>query len=318
MTNINSMFAPSHIDIWYGQLVQHVLQFGSVKADRTGTGTFSVSGGSVRFDLLERAPILSLKKTNYQWAFDEMDWFISGDCSNIKYLQDRNVPIWNEWADEDGNVGPIYGCQWRHWKAPSKNDAMLRQEPREVDQLAILIDTLKTDPWSRRMIVEGWNPALLPISGVAPAHQARMGKMALPPCHKSFQCLVRQDGLDVRMDLILYIRSSDIFLGLPFNIAQYAYLAMMLARTANLKIGHLIVHFGDLHLYQNHVEQAHEVVDRWTKFMDDLHDPHSAVPSPQITFDPDAPLLPWDIDSRAHVQVGDYDPAPHIPAPVSV
>lgn len=310
------MFETQHIDIWYGALLSFLLSQGDRKGDRTGTGTMSVSGGSVRFDLQQRFPALSLKKTNLTWAFDELEWFARGDCSNIRWLRDeRGCPIWNEWADANGNVGPIYGCQWRHWQvAPIHiGNGQYEAQP-EVDQLAVLLNDLVTDPWARRMIVEGWNPALLPARGKRPDEQAQLGRMALSPCHKSFQCIVQKPE-DPTLDLVLYQRSSDVFLGLPFNIAQYAYLTHALARYAGMKPGTLIVHFGDMHLYQNHVSQACEVVNRWQDMMIST-DP--MISRPQLVWKTEQATPVWDVNTRTDFEIIGYNPMGFIKAPVSV
>lgn len=314
------MFKASHVDVWYGQLMRHLLVHGSRKEnERTGTGTLSCSGGSVRFDLADRFPALTLKKTGLDAAFGEIECFIKGQSADIGWLHDRGIHIWDEWADHNtGQLGPVYGVQWRAWKAPAYHDGNRIHDERTIDQLAILVDDLRNDPWSRRMIVEGWNVADLPLRGVDPHLQGARGKMALPPCPKSFQCVMRKPHAPV-MDLVLYIRSSDSFLGLPFNIAQYAFLAHALARSCGAAVGDLIVHFGDVHLYLNHVDQAGEVVRRYNDLNADLViDGPDSLANPQLVWANDAPLLPWDIDTRKDLFINHYFPQAHIAGKVAV
>lgn len=315
--HMQAMLRPVHVDVWYGQLAEHLLTFGDFHGDRTGVGTYSITGGSVRFDLADRFPAVTLKKTNLDWSFDEMSFFLKGDCSNISWLQERGVPIWDKFADAEGNVGPIYGCQWRHYQVPSKHDGILRQQPREIDQLAVLINDLKTDPWSRRMIVEGWNPALLPDTRYQPSEQAAMGKMSLPPCHKSFQCKVRNQG-NPTLDLILYLRSSDSFLGLPFNIAQYAFLTHALARHVGMNVGHLVIHFGDLHLYSNHTDAVKTLIGRAHKQTFLYKKDEDELPAPQLVWDGTAPTEPWAIDARKHLFINHYFPQGYLAGDIAV
>ena len=213
----------------YHDLMLHVLKHGVQKHDRTGTGTISVFGYQMRFDLGEGFPLLTTKKLHTKSIIHELLWFLQGD-TNIKYLKDNGVGIWNEWADENGNLGPVYGHQWRSW--PSANGGT-------IDQISKLIDMIKKNPDSRRLIVSAWNVA-------------DIDKMKLPPCHALFQFYVANGKLSCQ----LYQRSADIFLGVPFNIASYALLTMMVAQVCDLKSGEFVHTFGDAHLYSNHIEQA--------------------------------------------------------------
>ncbi|WP_439571826.1 thymidylate synthase [Sphingomonas sp.] len=213
----------------YLDLMERALRDGAVQQDRTGVGTRSVFGHQMRFDLSEGFPLLTTKKLHIRSIFIELLWFLRGD-TNVKWLQDRRVSIWDEWADESGDLGPVYGKQWRDWEAP---------DGRHIDQIKELIETLKTSPASRRMIVSAWNPG-------------ELHAMALAPCHCLFQCHVANGKLSLQ----LYQRSADIFLGVPFNIASYALLTHMLAQQCDLEVGEFIWTGGDCHLYSNHVEQA--------------------------------------------------------------
>lgn len=213
----------------YLDLMKHVLDNGAQKQDRTGTGTLSVFGYQMRFKLSEGFPLLTTKKLHIKSIIYELLWFLRGE-TNVRYLREHGVNIWNEWADENGELGPVYGAQWRSWKTSEGNT---------IDQLSQLIEQIKTNPDSRRLIVNAWNVGELP-------------KMALPPCHLLFQFYVA----DRRLSCQLYQRSADIFLGLPFNIASYALLTMMVARVCDLEPGELVHTLGDTHLYSNHIEQA--------------------------------------------------------------
>jgi thymidylate synthase len=213
----------------YHDLLQHILDNGVQKTDRTGTGTISVFGYQARFDLSKGFPLVTTKKLHLKSIVHELLWFLKGD-TNIKYLNDNKVRIWDEWANENGDLGPVYGKQWRSWEAPDGN---------VIDQITEVIDTIKKNPDSRRMIVSAWNVADLP-------------KMALSPCHCLFQFYV----VDGKLSCLLYQRSADSFLGVPFNIASYALLTMMIAQVCDLEVGEFVHAFGDLHLYSNHVEQA--------------------------------------------------------------
>ena len=213
----------------YHDLLQHILKSGVQKEDRTGTGTMSVFGYQMRFDLQQGFPLLTTKKLHLKSIIHELLWFIHGD-TNIKYLQENGVKIWDEWADENGDLGPVYGKQWRRWETP---------DGRVIDQITQLVHGLKNNQDSRRHIVSAWNPG-------------DVDNMALPPCHLLFQCYVANDKLSLQ----IYQRSADVFLGVPFNIASYALLTMMLAQVCGLEPGELIWTGGDCHLYGNHIEQA--------------------------------------------------------------
>ena len=219
----------------YLDLMQRALDHGAEQMDRTGTGTLSVFGHQMRFDLAQGFPVLTTKKLHLRSIIVELLWFLRGD-TNVRWLQDRRVSIWDEWADENGDLGPVYGKQWRDWATADGG---------HVDQIADLIETLKTSPASRRMVVSAWNPG-------------ELHAMALAPCHCLFQCHVARG----RLSLQLYQRSADIFLGVPFNIASYALLTHMLAQQAGLEVGEFVWTGGDCHLYSNHLEQAREQLGR--------------------------------------------------------
>ena len=220
-------------------LVKHVLEHGNEKNDRTGTGTKSVFGYQMRFDLSEGFPMVTTKKLHLKSIIYELLWFLKGD-TNINYLTENGVRIWNEWADEQGDLGPVYGHQWRNWNSD------------EIDQITEVIETLKKNPDSRRMLVSAWNPSVLPDTSKSFSENVANGKAALPPCHAFFQFYVANGKLSCQ----LYQRSADIFLGVPFNIASYALLTMMIAQVCDLKLGDFVHTFGDVHLYNNHLEQA--------------------------------------------------------------
>lgn len=222
----------------YLDLMQYVLDHGAQKHDRTGTGTISTFGYQMRFNLQEGFPMVTTKKLHLKSIIHELIWFLKGD-TNISYLKDNNVRIWDEWADEQGNLGPVYGSQWRSWPTP---------DGRHIDQISNVINMIKTNPDSRRMIVSAWNVA-------------DIDQMALPPCHALFQFYVA----DGKLSCQLYQRSADIFLGVPFNIASYALLTMMVAQVCNLQYGEFIHTLGDAHLYNNHIEQAKLQLSRDTK-----------------------------------------------------
>ena len=232
----------------YLDLVQHVLENGNQKGDRTGTGTKSVFGYQMRFDLAEGFPIVTTKKLHLKSIIYELLWFLKGD-TNIKYLKDNGVKIWDAWADENGDLGPIYGHQWRNWNSE------------EIDQIADLIKELKANPNSRRMLVSAWNPGVLPDTSISFAKNVANNKAALPPCHAFFQFYVA----DGKLSCQLYQRSADIFLGVPFNIASYALLTMMIAQVCDLQVGEFIHTFGDAHIYNNHLEQLELQLSRKPK-----------------------------------------------------
>ena len=219
----------------YLDLLDDVLEHGSRKADRTGTGTLSVFGRQLRFGLEASFPLLTTKKLHLKSIIYELLWFLRGD-TNVKWLQERGVSIWDEWADEKGELGPVYGYQWRHWRTP---------DGREIDQIAQVISALRKKPESRRHLVSAWNPA-------------DVDKMALPPCHALFQFWVA----DGRISCQMYQRSADLFLGVPFNIASYSLLTLMVAQVTNLQPGDFILTLGDAHLYLNHLDQAREQLTR--------------------------------------------------------
>lgn len=222
----------------YHDLVKHVLESGNEKGDRTGTGTKSVFGYQMRFDLSEGFPMVTTKKLHLKSIIYELLWFLKGD-TNTNYLTENGVRIWNEWADEKGDLGPVYGHQWRNWN----ND--------EIDQIKDVIEALKNNPNSRRMLVSAWNPSVLPDTSKSFSENVANGKAALPPCHAFFQFYVA----DGKLSCQLYQRSADIFLGVPFNIASYALFTMMVAQVCGYKAGDFIHTFGDAHIYNNHLEQ---------------------------------------------------------------
>ncbi|MCE7887458.1 MAG: thymidylate synthase [Alphaproteobacteria bacterium PRO2] len=232
----------------YLDLMRDVLENGAKKEDRTGTGTLSVFGRQMRFDLSEGFPMVTTKKLHLKSIVHELIWFLSGD-TNIKYLKDNGVRIWDEWADEDGNLGPVYGHQWRSWPTA---------DGRAIDQISNVIERIKANPDDRRLIVSAWNVG-------------EIGKMALPPCHAFFQFYVA----DGKLSCQLYQRSADIFLGVPFNIASYALLTLMVAQVTGLKPGEFVHTFGDAHLYSNHIEQAQLQLTREPKPLPEMHlNPH--------------------------------------------
>ncbi|MFB0979476.1 MAG: thymidylate synthase [Alteromonadaceae bacterium] len=232
----------------YLDLMQHVRDNGVEKSDRTGTGTKSVFGYQMRFDLAKGFPLVTTKKCHLKSIVHELLWFIKGE-SNIAYLSENGVKIWDAWATEDGELGPVYGVQWRNWPATNGET---------IDQLAQLVHDLKTNPDSRRHIITAWNPALLPDTSISPSENAEQGKQALPPCHTLFQFYV----LNGKLSCQLYQRSADIFLGVPFNIASYALFTMMIAQVCGLELGDFVHTFGDAHLYLNHMEQVNEQLSR--------------------------------------------------------
>ena len=232
----------------YHDLLQHILDNGAEKGDRTGTGTKSVFGYQMRFDLSEGFPIVTTKKVHLKSIIYELLWFLKGD-TNVKYLQENGVRIWNEWADEKGDLGPVYGHQWRNWNSE------------EIDQISEIIETLKTNPNSRRMLVSAWNPSVMPDTSVSFSENVANGKAALPPCHAFFQFYVA----DGKLSCQLYQRSADVFLGVPFNIASYALFTMMMAQVCGYQPGDFIHTFGDVHIYSNHMEQVKLQLSRTPK-----------------------------------------------------
>ncbi|HLT66001.1 MAG TPA: thymidylate synthase [Flavobacterium sp.] len=271
----------------YLDLVQHVLDNGVQKGDRTGTGTKSVFGYQMRFNLEEGFPLVTTKKVHLKSIIHELLWFIKGE-TNIAYLKENGVKIWNEWADSKGDLGPIYGYQWRNWNGE------------EIDQIKELIETLKTNPNSRRMLISAWNPSVLPDTTVSFEENVANGKAALPPCHAFFQFYVA----DGKLSCQLYQRSADIFLGVPFNIASYALFTMMVAQVCDLGYGDFIHTFGDAHIYNNHFEQLELQLSRDPK------------PLPKMILNPAVKnIFDFTYDDFTLV---DYDPHPAIKGQVSV
>ena len=232
----------------YLDLIRHIQAEGVEKTDRTGTGTKSVFGYQMRFDLAKGFPMVTTKKLHLKSIIHELLWFLKGD-TNIQYLQENGVRIWNEWADEKGNLGPVYGYQWRNWNGE------------EIDQIKDIIHTLKTSPDSRRMLVSAWNPSVLPDTSISFAENVANNKVALPPCHAFFQFYVA----DGKLSCQLYQRSADVFLGVPFNIASYALLTLMMAQVCGLEAGDFVHTFGDAHIYSNHKEQIELQLSRTPK-----------------------------------------------------
>lgn len=274
----------------YLDLMRHVLEHGHKKSDRTGTGTISVFGYQMRFDLSQGFPLVTTKKCHLRSIIHELLWFLKGD-TNIQYLKDHKVTIWDEWATELGDLGPVYGAQWRSWQTP---------DGRVIDQISQLIHDIKTNPDSRRLIVSGWNPAVLPDTKFSPKDNAAMGKQALPPCHTLFQFYVH----DGKLSCQLYQRSADIFLGVPFNIASYALLTMMVAQVCDLTPGDFVHTFGDAHLYSNHLDQVNEQLSRT---------PH---PLPQMKLNPAIKdIFGFTIDD---FELVNYLAHPAIKAPIAI
>ena len=270
-----------HPEQQYLDLLADILAHGAERSDRTGTGTKGVFGRQIRFDLEQGFPLLTTKKLHFKSILVELLWFLRGD-TNIRWLKARGVSIWDEWADANGDLGPVYGKQWRSWAAP---------DGRVIDQIANVLNGLKKNPYSRRHIVSAWNPA-------------DVDAMALPPCHCLFQFFVAPDdkGVD-RLSCQLYQRSADVFLGVPFNIASYALLTLMMAKATGLKPGEFVHTFGDAHLYLNHVEQAQTQLQR------------SPRPLPTLKIADKTDLFAFDEGDFA---LEGYDPHPHIKAPVAV
>ena len=232
----------------YLDLLQHIDTHGVEKTDRTGTGTKSVFGYQMRFNLAEGFPLVTTKKIHLKSLVHELLWFLKGS-TNIEYLQENGVRIWNEWADENGNLGPVYGHQWRNWNSEG------------IDQIQGVVDTLKSNPDSRRMLVSAWNPSVLPDTSVSFSENVSNNKAALPPCHAFFQFYVADNKLSCQ----LYQRSADVFLGVPFNIGSYALLTMMVAQVCGFEAGDFVHTFGDVHIYSNHQEQIKEQLSRSPK-----------------------------------------------------
>lgn len=269
----------------YHELLRHVIKNGVSKDDRTGVGTLSVFGHQVRFDLSEGFPILTTKRIHFKSVVEELLWFLRGD-TNVKYLQERGVTIWNEWADEKGSLGPLYGAQWRQWPAFDTDHSGLYRR-HTVDQIENLVRQIREDPNSRRLIVSAWNVADL-------------DKMALAPCHTLFQFYVANGRLSCQM----YQRSADLFLGVPFNIASYALLTHMVAQVCGLQVGDYIHTFGDLHLYSNHLNQAATQLARIPREL------------PTLVLNPEVKNI--DDFTYEDIQLVGYDPHPPIKAEVAV
>ena len=271
----------------YHDLLKHILENGSQKGDRTGTGTISCFGYQMRFNLSEGFPLLTTKKLHLKSIIHELLWFIKGE-TNIQYLKDHKVRIWDEWADENGDLGPVYGHQWRNWNSEG------------IDQIEVLIDQIKSNPNSRRMIVSAWNPSVLPDTSKSFTENVKNGKAALPPCHAFFQFYVSKGKLSCQ----LYQRSADTFLGVPFNIASYALFTMMIAQVTDLQLGDFVHTFGDVHLYNNHIDQAKEQLSRDTR------------PLPQMKINPK--IKDITAFTFEDFELINYDPHPHIKAAVSI
>ena len=274
----------------YLDLMRHVRDKGVEKGDRTGTGTRSVFGHQMRFDLADGFPLVTTKKVHLKSIIYELLWFLKGD-TNTQYLRDNGVSIWDEWATASGDLGPVYGYQWRTWPLPSGG---------AIDQIADVIEQLRTRPDSRRLIVSAWNPAQLPDESISPQSNVEQGRMALAPCHAFFQFYVA----DGKLSCQLYQRSADIFLGVPFNIASYALLTLMVAQVTGLQPGEFIHTLGDAHLYSNHLEQVDKQLARELK------------PLPQMTLN----QAVSDIFSFSYEDftLAGYEPHPGIAAPIAI
>ena len=274
----------------YLDLLRDVMENGVDKGDRTGTGTRSVFGRQVRYDLSEGFPLLTTKKLHIRSILHELLWFLSGD-TNIRYLKENNVSIWDEWATPEGELGPVYGAQWRNWQGA---------DGKTYDQVTALVDGLKNNPDSRRHIINGWNVALLPDEQQKPWENAAAGKMALPPCHVLYQFYVANNKLSAS----LYIRSNDLFLGNPYNTASLAFLTHMLAQQCDLDVGEIVLSIGDAHIYSNHFAQVETQLQR------------SPGPLPQLKIHRKPPSI---LDYRFEdFEIVNYQAQPHIKAPIAV
>ena len=271
----------------YLNLLRHVQSKGVKKADRTGTGTKSIFGYQMRFDLSKGFPLVTTKKIHVKSVIHELLWFLKGS-TNISYLQDNGVRIWNEWANENGDLGPIYGHQWRNWNSDG------------IDQIDEVIKTLKINPDSRRMLVSAWNPSVLPDPNLSFDENISNQKAALPPCHAFFQFYVSNDKLSCQ----LYQRSADVFLGVPFNIASYALLTMMVAQVCNYRPGDFVHTFGDVHIYSNHEEQVKEQLSRSPKPLPIMRLNKNVTSIFEFTY--------------SDFEIINYDPHPLIPGAVSI
>tara|TARA_R110001599_G_scaffold353459_1_gene592708 strand:+ start:421221 stop:422054 length:834 start_codon:yes stop_codon:yes gene_type:complete len=274
----------------YLDLLQDILDNGATKSDRTGTGTLSVFGRQYRHDLAQGFPLLTTKKLHLKSIVNELIWFLNGD-TNTRWLKDNGVSIWDEWATENGDLGPIYGAQWTAWPT---------RDGKTINQIDYVVDCLRNNPDSRRILFHGWNVEYLPDERMSPQDNVRAGRMALPPCHLLYQFYVANGVLSAQ----LLIRSSDSFLGLPYNTASLAVLTMMLAQQCDLEAGEIIVCTGDSHIYSNHLEQVNEQLSREPRKLPQLH----------ILRKP-ATIYEYRFEDFA---LTDYDPHPHISAPVAV
>ncbi|MBT0585373.1 thymidylate synthase [Alteromonas oceanisediminis] len=274
----------------YHELMRHILNNGVRKEDRTGTGTLSVFGYQMRFNLADGFPLVTTKKCHLRSIIHELLWFLKGD-TNIAYLTENGVSIWDEWATDEGELGPVYGQQWRSWAG---------QNGETIDQISQVVEQIKTNPDSRRLIVSAWNPAVLPDTSVSPKENAARGKQALPPCHTLFQFYV----LEGKLSCQLYQRSGDVFLGVPFNIASYALLTMMVAQVCELELGDFVHTLGDAHLYSNHLEQTELQLSR------------EPFPLPTMQINPQIKdIFGFTIDDFS---LKNYQSHPHIKAPVAI
>ena len=280
----------------YHDLVKHILNNGAQKGDRTGTGTLSVFGYQMRFHLSEGFPMVTTKKLHLKSIIYELLWFLKGD-TNIEYLKENGVRIWNEWADEDGNLGPVYGHQWRNWNSE------------EIDQIKEVIESLKNNPNSRRLLVSAWNPSVMPDTSKSFAENVANGKAALPPCHAFFQFYVAPGDPEAedkrpKLSCQLYQRSADVFLGVPFNIASYALFTMMMAQVCDYAPGDFIHTFGDAHIYNNHIEQLNLQLTREIRKL------------PTMTLNPEVKdIFSFSFDD---FKLENYDPHPHIKGKVAI
>ncbi|MNB96817.1 Thymidylate synthase [compost metagenome] len=274
----------------YLDLLGDVLENGAQKGDRTGTGTISVFGRQFRHDLSKGFPLLTTKKLHFKSIVNELIWFLGGD-TNVKWLNENGVKIWNEWATEEGDLGPVYGKQWTAW--PTKDGGT-------INQIDYVVNALKTNPNSRRILFHGWNVEYLPDEKVSPQENARQGKMALPPCHLLYQFYV----VDNKLSAHLFIRSSDSFLGLPYNTASLACLTHMLAQQCDLDVGEIVISLSDVHIYSNHMEQVKTQIARAPRQLPEL----KLLRKPASIYD----------YKFEDFEVVGYDPHPHISAPVSV
>lgn len=271
----------------YLDLLNEVLEKGTKKTDRTGTGTISYFGPQLRFDLSEGFPMLTTKKLHLKSIIYELLWFLKGE-TNIKYLQENGVRIWNEWADRNGDLGPVYGAQWRNWNGEG------------IDQISNVVDQIKNNPNSRRIIVSAWNPSVLPDSSKSFAENVAMGNAALPPCHAWFQFFVANGKLSLQM----YQRSADIFLGVPFNIASYSLLLLMIAQVTNLEPGEFVHTFGDAHIYLNHLDQVNTQLSRQPRAL------------PKMSLNTEVNNI-FDFNFE-DFNLSNYDPHPHIKGEISI